>query len=141
MILNDLFKALFTLSRCTPRCVPADWSRRTGANRDESGRNSSAFIYFWQCYGPDPVWGKKWFGLRRCIPCVEALRCVPVRPETPRFFPENRRQNPGVTTAGYGSRTAKPRCFTVVYDYQWIFRETYNRNVLCKVQNSIYIQY
>jgi len=27
------------------------------ANRDESGRNSSAFIYSRQCYGPGPVWG------------------------------------------------------------------------------------
>jgi len=50
-------KASFTLSRCAPRCVPAVYSRRTGANRDEPGRNSSAFIYSRQCYGPGPVWG------------------------------------------------------------------------------------
>jgi len=27
---------------------------------NESGRNSSAFIYFRHCYGPDPVLGKNW---------------------------------------------------------------------------------
>jgi len=81
------------------------------------------------------------YGLRRCISCVapEALRCVPVRPDTSRFSPGYRRQSPGVTTAGHGSRTAKHRCFTVAYEYQWIFRETYNRNVFSKVKNSIYI--
>jgi len=51
-------QASFTLSRCTPRCVPAVCSRRTGANRNESGKNSSVFIYSRQCYEPDPVWGK-----------------------------------------------------------------------------------
>ena len=120
-------KAWFTLSLCTPRCVPAVCSRRTGANRDESRRNLSAFIYSRQCYGTDPVWAKidhglfrLCYGLRRCIPGVapEAQRCVPVRPDTPRLFLGNRRQSPGVTTASHGSRTTKPRCFTVAYEYQ-----------------------
>jgi len=55
----------------------------------------------------------------RCIPGVaaEALRYVPVRPDTPRFCPENRRQSLGVTTASLGSRTAEPRFFTVAYEY------------------------
>ena len=69
----------------------------------------------------------------------DALRCVPVRPDTPQFCPGNRLQSPGVTTARHGSRTAEPRCFTVAYEYQWNFRETHNRNILCKVQNSTYI--
>jgi len=43
-----------------PRCAPAVCSHRTGAKRDESGRNSSAFIYSRQCYGPGPVWGTHW---------------------------------------------------------------------------------
>ena len=92
---------------------------------------------------PDPVWGKKWsryvLVMLRCTPgeVREAVLCVPVRPDMPRFCPGNRRQSPGVTTAGHGSRMAKPRCFTVAYEYQWIFCETYNRNVFCKVQNLI----
>jgi len=81
------------------------------------------------------------YGLRRCIPGVdpEALRCVPACPDTPRFCSRNGRQSPGITAAGHGSRTAKPRCFTVAYEYLWFFLEPYNRNVICKVQNSIYI--
>jgi len=60
------------------------------------------------------------YGLRRYIPGVspEALRCVPVRPDTPRLCPGHRRHSPGVTTASHGSRTAKPRCYTVAYEYQ-----------------------
>ena len=52
------------------------------------------------------------YGLRRYVPGVapEVLRCVPLRPNTPRLCPGQRRQSPGVTTASHGSRTAKPRC-------------------------------
>ena len=32
------YKASFTLSRCTPLCVPAACSRRTGTNRGEPER-------------------------------------------------------------------------------------------------------
>ena len=66
-LVNYKCKASFTLSRCTPRCVPAVYRRRTGANRDESGRNSSAFIYSRQCYGPGPVWGTN---LSRYVPVM-----------------------------------------------------------------------
>ena len=61
------------------------------ANRDESGKNSSAFIYSRQCYGPDPVWGKN---LSRSVPvmlrsatvhyhcsatvCPGTSRCIPI---------------------------------------------------------------
>jgi len=139
------YKASFTLSRCTPRWVPAVCSRRTGANRDESGRNSSAFIHSRQCYGPDPVLGKKW---SRSVPVMLRFatvhsRCSPggatVCPDTPRLCPGHRRQSPGVTTASDGSRTAKPRCYTVAYEYQWNSRGTYKRYVICKVQKSSYI--
>jgi len=60
------------------------------------------------------------YGLRRCIPGValETLRYVPVRPDRPRLCRGHRRQRPGVTTASHGSRTAKPRCYTVAYEYQ-----------------------
>jgi len=60
------------------------------------------------------------YGLRRYIPGVapEALRCVPMRPDTPRVCPGYRRQSPGVTTASHGSRTTKPRCYTEAYEYQ-----------------------
>jgi len=140
------WQPLFTLSRYTPRCVPAVCSRRTGAKRDESGRNSSAFIYSRQCYQDQARLGAQidhgmsgyCYGLRRCIPGVdpEALRCVPARPDTPRFCPRNRRQSLGFTTADHVSRTAKHRCFTAAYEYQCIFRETYNRNVLAKYRTQ-----
>jgi len=105
---------------------------RTGANRDESWRNSSAFIHSRQRYGPDPVWGKMdhgpsrlCYGFRRFISGVapKALRCVPVRPDTQWLCPGHRRQSPGVTTTSSGSRTAKPRCYTVAYAFQWHFWE------------------
>jgi len=59
---------------------------------------------YWLCYG-----------LRQFIPGVapEALRCVPVRSDTPRLCPGHRRQSPGVTAASPRSKTAKPRCGTV----------------------------
>jgi len=55
------------------------------------------------------------YGLRRCIPGVapDALRSVPVRPDTPRLSPGHR------CHASHGSRTAKPRCYTVAFEYQW----------------------
>ena len=61
-----------------------------------------------------------------CIPGValEARRCVPVRPDTTRLYPGRQRQSPGVTTASHGSRTAKPWCYTVAYEYQCDFRKT-----------------
>jgi len=108
------WKASFTLSRCTPRCLPAICSQWTGANRNESWMNSSAFIHSRQRYGTDPVWGKKWprpvlVMLRQFITGVapEALRCITVRPDTPRLCPGHRRQSPGVTTASPVSRKAK----------------------------------
>jgi len=78
------------------------------------------------------------YGFRRCIPGVapEALRCVPVRPDTLLLCSGNRRHSPGVTTASHGSKSAKPRCYAVAYDYQEIFRGTYNIYVICKIQNS-----
>ena len=125
-------KASFTLSRCTPRCVPAVYSRRTGANRDESGRKSSAFIYSRQCYGPGPVWGTNW---SRYVPVI--LRFATVH---------SRCRSGGATVCPGVSRytSVLPRkpaaeCFTVAYKYQWFCLEPYNRNVICKVQNSIYI--
>jgi len=113
------------------------------ADRREPGRNSSAFIYSRQCYGPGPVWGTN---LSRYVAVMLRFATVHSRcrsggatvcPGVSRY--ENRRQSPGVTAAGHGSRAAKPRCFTVAYEYQWFFLEPYNRNVICKVQNSIYI--
>jgi len=79
--------------------------------------------------------------LRRYIPGVapEVTRRVPVRPDTPLFCPGHRWQSPGVNTASHGSRTAKPRCYAVAYEYQWNSRGTNNRYVICKVQNSSYI--
>jgi len=77
----------------------------------------------------------------RCITSValEPLRCVTVHSATSRYttvLP----QSLCITTEGQRSRTTKPRCFTVVFKYQWFFFcETFNRNVLCQVQNSIYI--
>jgi len=41
-----------------------------------------------------------------------------VRPDAQRFCCGNLRQSPGVTPAGHGSRTAKPRCFMVANEYQ-----------------------
>jgi len=60
------------------------------------------------------------YGLRQYIPGVapEVLPCVPVRSDTPRLCPGHRRQSPGVTTANYGSRTAKLRCYNVAFKYQ-----------------------
>jgi len=91
------------------------------------------------------VWGKKW---SRSVPVILRFatvqpRCSPggatVRPDTPRICPGHWRQSAGVTTRSHGSRTAKPRCYTVAYEYQWNFRGTYNRYVICKIQNSNYI--
>jgi len=93
----------FTLSRCSPRCAPAVCSRRTGANRDKSWRNSSAFIHCRQCYGSDPVFGKKWSrsfpGMlqfatvhSRCSP-GGATMC-PATSQSPRLCPGQRRQSP-----------------------------------------------
>jgi len=75
------------------------------------------------------------YSFRRCIPGVapEALRCVPMRLDTPLLCPGNRRHSLGVTTTRHGSRREKPRCYTVAYDYQWNFRVTYNIYVICKV--------
>jgi len=70
-------------------------------------------------------------------------RCSPggatVCPDTPRLCPGHRRQSPGVTTASDWSRTAKPRYYTVAYEYQWNSHGTYKRYVICKVQKSSYI--
>jgi len=144
---NVMTELLKPRSHCPGEC-PAVCSQWTGANQDELWRNSSAFIHSWQCYGPDPVWGKKWsrsvlvmlqFATvhSRCRP--EALRCVQVRPDTPRLCPGHRRQSPGVNTASHGSRMSKPWCYTVAFEYQWNSRGTYNRYVICKVLNSSYI--
>ena len=67
--------------------------------------------------------GLSWlcYGLRQFITGVapEALRCVPVRSDTPRLCPGHQRQSPGVTSASPGSKTAKPRCGTVAYNYAY----------------------
>jgi len=135
-------KASFTLSRCTPRCVPAVCSRRTGANRDESGKNSCAFIYSRQCYGPDPVWGKN---RSRSIPVMLRFACVHSRCSSggATVYPGASRYTTVLPRASEprcnNGESRKPRCFTVAFDFQWIFHETYNRNVLCKIQNSSYL--
>ena len=135
LINNAVFRIIFSQSLdvslfyTVPVAAPAVCSRRTGANRDEPWRNSSAFIHFRQCYGPDPVLSKMW---SRSVPIL--LRFVTVHS---RRSPGHRRQSPGVTTASQGSRTAKPgvtRC-----EYQWSYGGTYNRHVICKVQNLSYI--
>ena len=98
-------KASFTLSRCTPRCVPAVYSRRTGANRDESGQNSSAFIYSRQCYGPGPVWGTNW---SRYVPVMLRFATVHSRCRS-----EGATVCPGVsryTTVLPRESAAEPRC-------------------------------
>jgi len=90
------------------------------AVRDESWRNSSVFIHSWQCYEPDPVWGKKW---SRSVPvmlwfatvhswCSGASRYTTA-------LPQASGQSPSVTTVSHGIRMAKPRCYTVAYEYQW----------------------
>jgi len=134
-VCHDIFyKASFTLSQCTPRCVPAVCSRRTGGG----DRNESWEIRV-RSYIPGSAteqirFGAKsdhglsllCYGLRQFITGVApgALRCVPVRPGTPRLCPGHRRQSPGVTTASPGSKTAKPRCGKLHnYAYQWNFCE------------------
>jgi len=135
-------KASFTLSRCTPRCVPVVCSRWTGANRERiwvrsyipvSATDQTRFVA-----KSDHCLFRLCYGLRRYIPGVapESLRCASVRPYTPRLCPVYRRQSPGVTTASHGSRTAKPRCYTVAYKYQCNSRRTYYRYVICKRHNS-----
>jgi len=68
-------------------------------------------------FGAKSDHGLSWlcYGLRQFITGVapEALRYVPVRPDTPRLCPGHRRQSPGGTAASPGSKTAKPRCGTV----------------------------
>ena len=80
------------------------------------------------------------YSVRRYIPGVapEVLRCVPLPPDTPRLCPGHRRHSPSVTTASHGSSTAKSRCYAVAYEYHWNIRGTYDRYVICKVQNSSY---
>jgi len=68
-------------------------------------------------YSPDSATDQSRFGAKIGI-APDAQRCVPVRPDTPRFSPGNRRQSSGATTASHDSRTAKPRCFTLAYEYQ-----------------------
>ena len=98
--LSQSAKASFTLSRSTPRCVPAGCSgpRRTETNRDGIRVRS----YIPGSATDQTRFGEKsehgvsrlCYGLRRCIPGVSpaALRCVPVRRVT-----EVGRQSPGVT--------------------------------------------
>jgi len=107
---------MFTLSRCTPRCVLTVCSRRTGANWEKFRVRS---------YIPGSATDQTRFGAKKlsryvpvmlqCITSVapEAVQCVPVHPDTLQFCPRNLHQSPGVTTAGHRSRTAKARCFTV----------------------------
>jgi len=88
----------------------------------------------------DHVLSRLCYGLRWYIPGVvpEALRWVSVRPVRPDIG-DRAPTLAGFSTATHGGRAAKPRCYTVAYDYQWNFRGTYNRYVICKVQNSSYI--
>jgi len=125
------YKASFILSQYTPRCVPAVCSRRTGANRNESWIRVRSYIPGSATkqirFGAKGDHGMSWlcYGLRQFITGVapEALRCVPVRPDTPPLGPGHQRQSPAVTTASPGSKTANPRCGTVAYAYQWNFCE------------------
>jgi len=60
-----------------------------------------------------------------------------------RFATVHSRCSPGgatwcLATSRY-AKSANPRCYTVAYEYQWNFRGTYDRYVICKVQNSSYI--
>jgi len=76
------------------------------ADRGEPGRivNELGCVHtFPHCYGQTRFGGKcdhgrsrLCYGLRRCFPGVapEALRCVPVRSETPRLCPGHRRRAP-----------------------------------------------
>jgi len=114
-----IFYKAFTLFRCTPRCVSAVCSRRTGTNREGIRVRScipvSAADQTRFGAKSDHGLSRLCYGLRRFIPSVaqDALQCVPVRPDTSRLCPGHRRQSPGVTTASAGSRTAKPLCDTV----------------------------
>jgi len=136
--------ASFTLSRCTPKCVPAVCSWRTGAR----GQIMKKFECVHTCPAvlrTRPSLGQKssW-----CVPgmlqfAMVHSRCSPgsatVCPGASRYttaLPRHRRQSPRVTMASHGSRTAKPRSFTVAYTYQWNSDVTSNRYVICKVQNS-----
>jgi len=102
---------------------------RTGTNHEEIRVRSyiSGSATEQIRFGTKSDFGLSWlcYGLRQFITGVapEALRCVPVRPDTPRLYPGHRRQIPGVTTASPGSKTAKSRCGTVAYAYQWNFCE------------------
>ena len=115
------YKASFTLSRCTPRCVHVICSRRTGANRNELLKEVECRHTF-----PAALRNRSGLGQNVITVCPdyatvygsslpEALRCVPVRPDPPWLCPGHRRQSPGVTIASPGSKTAKPRCGTVAY--------------------------
>ena len=107
-------KGLFTLPRCTPRCVTAVWSRRTGTNRDDSLQNLSAFIYSRQCYGLAPVCVKNWSKSASVMLTVHsrvtpvALRCVQVRSRFPPDIDGTAPVLVGVSTASHGSRTKSP---------------------------------
>jgi len=136
------------LSRCSPRCAPAVCSRRTGrTGTNREGTRVRSYIPG-SAMDQTRCWPKRDYGLPRLCyglrlyilsVALEVLRCIPMCPNTTRLCPGHRRQSPGVTTASHGSRTAKPWCYMVAYEYQWNFRGTYDRYVICKVQNSSYI--
>lgn len=119
-------KASFKLSQYPPRCVPAVCTRHIGTNRGDLWRNSNAFIYSWQHFGPDQAWAQNWprsvrlcYGWWRYIPGVApvALGCVPVSHGSAPAIGGRAPVLAGISAASHGSRTQKPRCYTV-YEYQ-----------------------
>jgi len=137
---NILFGCLKPRSHCpgvspgASRQLVAGGPGRTGANRGESWE-IRVRSYIPGSATDQTRFGAKrdhglsrWcYGLRRYIPGVapEALRCVLVRPDTPRLCPGQGRQRPGVNTASHGRRTVKPRCYWVAYEYQWNLSQIY----------------
>jgi len=120
-------KASFTLSRYTPgasRQFVAGGPGQTGTNREgiraRSYLTGNATDQIRFGAKTDHGLSLSCYGLRRCIPGVapEALRCIPMRPDTPRLCPGHRRQILGVTTASHESRAAQHQCYTVTYEYQ-----------------------
>ena len=130
-ILTNIFiKASFTLSRCTPRCVPAVYSRRTGTNRD--GIRVRSYI-------PGSATDQARF-------VAVHFRCrsggATVCPGVSRYttvLPRESAAEPRCHCGGSRKKDGKAPVFHGSIRISIFFLELYNRNVICKVQNSIYI--
>jgi len=117
---GSLLKVSLTLSRCTPRCVPAVCSRWTR----EDGTNGEGIHTFQAVLRIRPGLGQNVITI---CPGYASVRFVHSRCSTggatvcpsasgyTTALPRHRRQSPGVTTTSHGSRTAKPRCYMVAY--------------------------